>query len=110
VWQRAHEISREVVALSRRPAIRREPELRSQLLRASWSVGANLAEGRGRRTRRDFANFVSMARGSLSELDYWLLICHEFGAFGPGEYEALAEEVERLSAKLAALAQSLLRE
>jgi four helix bundle protein len=107
VWQRAHQIAQDVMALAERPALRRRPELRSQLLRAAWSVPANIAEGRGRRTRRDFASFVGVARGSLFELDYWLLVCHECNAFEPGEYPDLSERVERLSAKLAALIESL---
>ena len=45
-----------------------------QLLRAAASIPANLAEGYQRSTRKDFAQFVSIARGSLAETETFLLL------------------------------------
>ncbi len=50
-----------------------------QLRRASVSVGANIAEGAGRRTNRDFAHFLTQAIGSLSEVEYLLLLAVDLG-------------------------------
>src|SRR3989344_6659258 len=42
-----------------------------QLIRASASVGANLAEGYGRMHKKDYRRFIGIARGSSFEVEYW---------------------------------------
>jgi four helix bundle protein len=51
-----------------------EYRLTSQLLRAAAPVPANIAEGHARGTRKDYAHFVSIARGSLAETETILLL------------------------------------
>jgi four helix bundle protein len=51
-----------------------EYRLTSQLLRAAASVPANIAEGHARGTRKDYAHFISIARGSLAETETILLL------------------------------------
>lgn len=43
-----------------------------QLLRASTSVGANIVEGYGRNSRKDYRRFLSIAKGSALETEYWI--------------------------------------
>ncbi len=107
VWQKAHELALDVLRLSDRRAFGGRPFLRDQLIRAVTSVPANLAEGRGRRSRTDFAHFVAISRGSLYEVDYWLLLACELDIIGAPEREALAGRIHQLSAKLAALHDAL---
>jgi len=53
--------------------------LSSQMRRAAVSIPSNLAEGAARSTKREFAQFVSISKGSLSELETQMLIAAELG-------------------------------
>ena len=55
--------------------------LMSQMRRASTSIPANLAEGNARRGRGEYLHFVSIARGSLAELDTYLELCVRLETF-----------------------------
>jgi four helix bundle protein len=53
--------------------------LTAQVTRAASSVPANIAEGHARATRRDFANFVSIAKGSLMETETFVMLAQRLG-------------------------------
>jgi four helix bundle protein len=71
VWQRAHELSLLVDQLAA-ALKRRKPSLSRQMERAADSVAANIAEGSARETDADFAHFVSIAIGSVTEVEHHL--------------------------------------
>lgn len=50
-----------------------DPLLR-ELVRSATSIGANVAEGQGGSSRKDFCHFLTIARKSAYETRYWLLI------------------------------------
>jgi four helix bundle protein len=74
VWQKGMRLAAEAYRLGRRLPKAEEYRLTSQLLRAAASVPANIAEGHARGTRKDYAHFVSIARGSLAETETILLL------------------------------------
>jgi four helix bundle protein len=81
--------------------------LTAQMRRAAVSVPSNLAEGAARTGRKEFAQFLSVAKGSLSELETQLLISAELG-YLDGKH-AVFELVEEVSRLLAGLHKSLSR-
>jgi S23 ribosomal protein. len=56
-WQKAREITGKIYSMSNKPAFASDFSLRDQMKRASVSIMANIAEGRGRRTTAELANF-----------------------------------------------------
>ncbi len=84
------------------------PNLRSQVLRASMSISANVAEGAGRETRADFARFVSMAIASASEVEHHLEVCNDLGLVERALVERLIERVTELMRMLFGLRRTLL--
>ncbi len=74
VWQKAVDL---VVKVYRETKILPQEEkfgLTSQIRRAAVSIPANIAEGAGRKSEKEFLNFLSIAQGSASELETELLI------------------------------------
>lgn len=71
VWQKAHALSLRIDRLAR-ALKRKKPSLAKQIEGAADSVSANIAEGRGRETDADFAHFVSIAIGSVTEVEHHL--------------------------------------
>ncbi len=67
--------------------------LTSQLCRSASSIGANLAEGCGRRTNSEFARFISIALGSASELDYHILLSRDLGFLKEEDFKRCAAEL-----------------
>src|ERR1043165_7231634 len=55
--------------------------LMSQIRRASTSIPANIAEGYGRGSRRDYAQFLFIAQGSLKELETHFIVAQKLAYF-----------------------------
>jgi four helix bundle protein len=103
VWQKAMALAEETYRLSQRLPERERFGIWSQLTRAAASVPANVAEGHGRQGPREFANFVSIARGSLAELETFLLLAQRLGYFAEEDIRvalSLSDEVGRLLTRL----------
>ena len=87
VWSKAHSLTLDLYRISRGFPREELYGITGQLRRASASIGANLAEGCGRRTSGELARFVRLAMGSASELDYHLLLCRDLGFMENNNFE-----------------------
>ena len=75
VWQRGIELVEEVYRLVKRLPNEERYALAEQLRRAVVSVPSNIAEGYARQAPRDYARFLTIARGSKYEVETQLTIC-----------------------------------
>ncbi len=74
IWQKGLEIAKEVYKITKTFPKEEIFGLTSQMNRSAVSISSNIAEGRGRGTRKDFINFLHIAQGSLFELETQILL------------------------------------
>ncbi|PZC51836.1 MULTISPECIES: four helix bundle protein [unclassified Mesotoga] len=79
----------------------------AQLRRAAISVMSNIAEGAGRKHKKEFDHFLYLARGSLNETVAQLEISSEFGYLKENQLDLIEEKAERINRMLWKLSKSL---
>jgi four helix bundle protein len=85
VWQKSMDMAVEVYRLTGRFPRSEMYRLTSQVTRAAASVPANIAEGNARGSRRDYAHFLSIAKGSLNETETFLFLALRLGYLSEAE-------------------------
>ena len=103
VWQSGMDLATECYRLARLMPKTEEFRITSQLLRAAASVPANLAEGWMRATRKDYAHFVSIARGSVAEVETFLLLAVRADLLSAPAAEPAMSLADRLGRQLTVL-------
>lgn len=83
--------------------------LTSQIRRAAGSVPANIAEGQGRRSFREFIKFLNIAQGSLNEVETHLLLSNQIGYLQSDALQDVMQTSEEIGRMLAGLRASLKR-
>ena len=78
-WQKARLLVKEIYLISGTNDFGKDFELRRQLGRSAVSIMANIAEGQGRRTDKDFANFLNMSLGSVAESKSHIYLALDLG-------------------------------
>ena len=98
VWQDAMALVPRVYEFSKQFPADERFGLTAQIRRCAVSIPSNIAEGAARSSRKEFAHYLMIARGSLSELDTQLRIAHDLGF---ADASALIRETEPIFASLA---------
>ena len=83
--------------------------LTSQIRRAATSIPANIAEGWGRGSTKEYVQFLLVARGSLMELETHLIISHNLQYLNDAQLTAAQAQIEEVGKMLNGLVQSLRR-
>jgi four helix bundle protein len=73
-WQKARQATKLVYQITGEGTFARDFGLRDQIRRSSVSIMANIAEGYGRRSDKEFANFLNIAHGSIAETQSHLYV------------------------------------
>jgi four helix bundle protein len=103
VWQKAMDLVVEIYRISGSFPAAERYRLVDQLCRAAVSVPANIAEGQGRATSKDFAHFLSVARGSLNETETFVMLAIRLGYSSLADVEHVLEAITEVSKMLGSL-------
>jgi four helix bundle protein len=109
VWRKAMDLAVEAYRLTSRFPPSESYRLVSQITRAATSVPANIAEGNSRATKRDYRQFLSIAKGSLMETETFLMLAVRLNYLGQQEASYAFGLVSEISKMLTTL-RSRLRE
>ncbi|MFT3935260.1 MAG: four helix bundle protein [Chitinophagaceae bacterium] len=103
VWQKAHQFTLKVYESSRSFPKEEIYGLTNQLRRAAYSIPANIAEGCGKNSKSDFANFLNIALGSANESEYFLILSNDLLYLPQSLFEVLFNSINEIKAMLIGL-------
>lgn len=109
VWQEAMDLVTEIYRLSKSFPSEEKFGLASQMQRAAVSVPSNIAEGHGRKSTSAYTNHLSIAFGSLMELETQVQIASRLGYATDAHVAALLAKTDHVGKMLSALKKSLNR-
>lgn len=107
VWQDARRLNLEIYRLAGKFPAAEQFALTSQVRRAAVSIAANIAEGSGRNSDKDFAHFLEQSYGSAMELASHLFLASDLGYAEPKLVESALEQIDGVAIRIAALNRSL---
>ena len=91
VWQKSMELAKKIFALTERFPRSELYGLVSQLRRASVAIPSNIAEGYGRKSRKEYCRFYSIAYGSALELETQLILSRNLSFVSKKDFESVEE-------------------
>jgi four helix bundle protein len=107
VWQAGMTLAEKCYEVTRKFPREEMFGMTCQIRRASASIPANIAEGRGRHGTKEFLNFLSMARGSLMELETHLQLSQRVSLLQQSQLDELLKLTDEISRMLSGLRNSL---
>jgi four helix bundle protein len=107
VWQKAHVLTLAIYKATQCFPKEERFGLTSQITRSSASIGANLAEGCGRRSDGEMGRFVHIAMGSGAELSYHLRLARDLELLSKASSEHLRSDLNEVMRMLSSLSQKL---
>ncbi|SNY95135.1 four helix bundle protein [Flagellimonas pacifica] len=86
-WKKSRELNKEVYVLTERALFSKDFALRDQMRRASISISSNIAEGYGRKTKKEFIYFLNVAQASCYEVKSQLYLALDINYLDKVEFE-----------------------
>jgi four helix bundle protein len=94
VWAKAHLLTIDIYRATREFPKEELFGLTSQMRRCASSIGANIAEGSGRKSDGELTRFLHIARGSAAELECHLLLAHDLSLLSDSKHNLLAKQTD----------------
>jgi four helix bundle protein len=106
-WNKAFELALNVYEKTSHFPVEEKFGITAQIRKASVSIPSNIAEGEGRKSRKEFRRFIYIALGSLMEVETQILISDALGYFKSNQAENLMARTAEVGRLLKGLSKSL---
>ena len=110
VWQKARELTVNTIRACEAISGSTGSLVRSQLIRAIMSVPSNIVEGSAKQSDREFARFVRISLGSVTEAESHLIIASDLELVGADDFTDLSAQMEEVGKMLTGLAKRLVKD
>src|SRR6185369_9783870 len=100
VWQRAIELVKLVYVITDEGGLKRDFGLKDQIRRAAVSISTNIAEGFERSSRREYLQFLNIAKGSAGEVRSLCRVAFDVGYLSQSVYDELRAATLAISRSL----------
>jgi len=107
IWKLAKDLAVEIYRVSKNEKFRKDYALVDQIRRAVISVSSNIAEGFERGSKKEFIQFLYIAKGSLGEVRSQLQVCFDLGYINKDNLTTLLSQTYDLSNQLGAFISSI---
>ncbi|MEN7549596.1 four helix bundle protein [Rapidithrix thailandica] len=107
VWKLAHQTVLKLYKLTEDFPTQEKFGITSQLTRAAVSIPANIAEGSGRNSAKEYIHYLTISRGSVEECKYLILLSKDLEFIKPDEYEELEASLNEIGKMLNGLINSI---
>ena len=109
VWQLAMALAKQIYVVTASFPSDERFGLINQMRRASVSVPSNIAEGHARASTAEIQRYISIAMGSVAELETQVLLSLDLGFLNPDQQEQLMPKLDQIGKMLRGLHRSLAR-
>ena len=100
IWQKSIEFVKEIYLINERQGLKNDFGLKNQMRNASVSIPSNIAEGFEPRSRKEYLNFLNIAKASAGEIRSQLYVAREVGYLDDAEHSRLREMAKFLSGSI----------
>ena len=107
VWEKAHLFTLSIYNVTKSFPKEEMYSLTNQLRRAASSIPANIAEGCGKNSKADLANFLNISLGSANEAEYFLILSKDLNYLPLLLFNELDDTINQIKAMLISLIQKV---
>jgi four helix bundle protein len=107
IWQKGMDIAEKCYFLTKNFPKEEIYGMVQQIRRSSVSIPANIAEGYGRRSSRDYARFLNISQGSINELETHLIVSERIGLCTLNEIDLIIKLLHEETRMIIALIKKL---
>jgi len=107
VWEDAHKFTVDIYNITHKFPNNEQYGLTSQIRRSSSSIPTNIVEGCGQLDNGNLIRFLGIAKGSVFETEYQLLLAKDLKYINEKDYDELNEKIQKITSMLTNLIKSL---